>query len=135
MDVSRNLSRALRVPTGWLRPHLTDPAIVRADHAQAAAADETARIRADHLRALDQLTTASNARVTALEETRDALRIRAERAEADLDAARTQSQLLAERLAQATIGEADQAPADASPTQPCTPGRARKTPQASHPEA
>lgn len=43
-------------------------AIVRADHAQAAAADETARIRADHQHALDQLATATNARITALEE-------------------------------------------------------------------
>lgn len=64
-------------------------AVVRAEHAQVAAADVTARIRADHKHALDQLTTATNARITALEETRDALRVRAERAESDLDAART----------------------------------------------
>jgi colicin import membrane protein len=71
-------------------------ALTRAEHAQAAAADETARIRGDHQRSLDQLTAATNARITALEETRDALRIRAERAEADLDTARTESQHLGE---------------------------------------
>jgi hypothetical protein len=38
---------------------------------------------------------ATNARATALEETRDALRIRAERAESDLDTARTEIQRLA----------------------------------------
>jgi hypothetical protein len=59
-------------------------AIAGAEHAQAAAVDETARIRADHQRALDQLTAAASARIAALEETRDALRVRAERAETDL---------------------------------------------------
>lgn len=110
-------------------------AIVRADHAQAAAADETARIRTDHQRALDQLTTATNARVAALEETRDALRIRAERAEADLDAARTENQRLTEQLADGTPTEEDPAPT-ATP-RPRAPGRARKTSstRASHPEA
>jgi colicin import membrane protein len=112
-------------------------AIVRADHAQAAAADETARIRADHQRALDQLTTASNARVIALEETRDALRVRAERAEADVDAARTENQRLAEQLAQATSTEADPAPSGTSSSRPRSPSRAKKTAatRASHPEA
>jgi hypothetical protein len=38
-------------------------AITRAEHAQAAAADETARIRADHQRSLDQLTTRGNQRL------------------------------------------------------------------------
>jgi len=36
-----------------------EAAATRASHAQAAAADEIARIRADHQRALDQLTTAA----------------------------------------------------------------------------
>jgi hypothetical protein len=52
-------------------------AVTRAEHAQAAAADETGRIRADHQHALEQLTAATNACITALEETRDALRVRA----------------------------------------------------------
>jgi len=45
-------------------------------HAQAAAAAETARIRDDHQRALEELTTATSARITAVEETRDELRVR-----------------------------------------------------------
>ena len=98
----------------------------RAEHVQAAAADETARIRADHERALDQLTTATSARITALEETRDALRIRAERAETDLDTARTENQRLAEQLTQAPGTDADAAPAEPSP-RPRTPSRTRKT--------
>jgi hypothetical protein len=52
------------------------------------------RIRADHQRSLDRLTTATKATITAIEETRDALRIRAERAETDLDAARTETTAL-----------------------------------------
>jgi hypothetical protein len=44
--------------------------------------------------------------------TRDALRVRAERAESDLDAARTENQCLAERLSQAPDTEA----ADPGPT-------------------
>ena len=63
-------------------------AVTRAERAQATAAEETARIRSDHRHALNQLTAAIDARITALEETRDALRVRAERAQADLDAAR-----------------------------------------------
>ena len=100
-------------------------AVARADHAQAAAADEAARIRADHHRALDQLTAATTARIAALEDTRDALRIRAERAEADLDAARTDNQRLTEQLA--ATASAD--PNPASTTEPLlpTPGRTRKT--------
>jgi len=112
-------------------------AIVRAEHAQAAAADETARIRADHQHALDQLTTATNAHITALEETRDALRIRAERAEADLDAARTENRRLAEKLAEATGAEADPEPADTLSPRPRTSSRTKKTPatRTSHPKA
>lgn len=102
-------------------------AISRAEHAQAAAADETARIRADHQHALDQLTTATNARITALEETRDALRIRAERAEGDLDAARTENQRLAEQLTQATNAEAGPAPAEVPSRLPRTANHARRT--------
>lgn len=102
-------------------------AVVRAEHAQAAAADETARIRADHQHALDQLTAAANARITALEETRDVLRVRAERAESDLDAARAENQRLAEQLSQATDTGADPEPADAPSPRPRTTSRAKKT--------
>ena len=102
-------------------------AVVRAEHAQATAADETARIRADHQHALDQLTTATNARITALEETRDALRIRAERAETDLDATRTANQRLAEQLTQGTDAEAaDPEPADIPTPRARTASRAKK---------
>ncbi len=101
-------------------------AAARADQAQAAAADEAARIRADHQRALDQLTTATTARITALEETRDALRVRAERAEADLDAARTENQRLAEQLARTASAAPD--PASTTEALPPAPARARKTP-------
>ena len=76
-------------------------AITRADRAQAAAADQAAQIRADHQRALDQLTAATTAQIAALQETRDALRIRAERAETDLDTVRAQYQQLADQLSQA----------------------------------
>jgi vacuolar-type H+-ATPase subunit H len=75
-------------------------AVARAERAQATATEETARIRSDHRHALNQLTAATDARITALEETRDALRVRAERAEADLDAARADHQRLTEQLAQ-----------------------------------
>ena len=102
-------------------------AVVRAEHAQAAAADETARIRADHQHALDQLTAATNARITALEETRDALGIRAERSESDLDAARTENQRLAEQLTQPTDAEADPGPVGAPTPRPRTASRAKKT--------
>jgi chromosome segregation ATPase len=85
-------------------------AITRAEHAQTAAADETTHMRADHRRALDQLTTATSARISELEETRDALRIRAERAETDLDTARNENQRLTEQLSQAASTGADPAP-------------------------
>jgi hypothetical protein len=110
-------------------------AIVRADRAQAAAAEETARIRADHQRALNQLVTATNARITALEETRDALRVRAERAQADLDAARTENQRLTEQLTQAASAEADSTPTGTP--RPRKPSRTKKTSatRTPHPEA
>ncbi|MGH3294726.1 MAG: hypothetical protein ACRDP7_23300 [Trebonia sp.] len=102
-------------------------AVTRAEHAQAAAADETARFRADHQNALDQLTTATSARIAALEETRDALRVRAERAETDLDAARTDNHRLAEQLTQAANAEtADQEAADSSAPRSRTVSRAKK---------
>jgi chromosome segregation ATPase len=104
-------------------------AVTRAEHAQAAAIDETARIRADHHNALEQLTTATNSRITALEETRDALRVRAERAEADLDVARTEKQRFAEQLTQAT-GTEPTAP-DAPSPRPQTASRAKKAPATS----
>ena len=82
---------------------------------------------ADHERALDQLTTATSARITALEETRDALRIRAEQAETDLDTARTENQRLAEQLTQAVSTGTDPAPTGATSTRPRTPSRTKKT--------
>ena len=103
-------------------------AVARAEHAQAAAAAETARIRDDHQQALDQLTTATSARITALEETRDTLRVRAERAESDLDAARTENQRLAEQLTQAANAEADHETADAPAPCSRTASRTKKTP-------
>lgn len=84
-----------------------------------------------------QLTTATGARVTALEETRDALRVRAERAESDLDAARSENRRLAEQLTRASDAEADPAPAEPVPPRIRTTGRAKKTPatRAPRPEA
>jgi len=108
--------------------HAETAAITRAEHAQATAADETARIRADHERALDQLTTATNARITALEETRDALRVRAERAETDLDTARTENQRLAGQLAEASVAEADPTQTDIPSPRSRAASRAKKTP-------
>jgi hypothetical protein len=112
-------------------------AIEHAHHAQAAAAEETARIRADHQRALDQLTTATNARITALEETRDTLRSRAERAEADLDALRADNRRLAEKLAEAPSADANPATDSTAEPLPRTPSRARKSPatRKPHPKA
>ena len=112
-------------------------AIVRADHAQATAADEIARIRADHQRALEQLATATNARIAALEETRDALRIRAERAETDLDTARNERQRLSEQLAQTASSEADSPPTGTPSPRLRTPSRTKKTSatRTPHPEA
>lgn len=117
--------------------HSEAAAVTRAEHAQAAAADETARIRADHRHALDQLTAATNARITALEETRDALRVRAERAEADLDTARTENQRLTEQLTRAPDAEAaDPQPAGAPAPRPRAASRTRKTAaRTSQPEA
>ncbi len=104
-------------------------AVTRAERAQATAVEETARIRSDHRHALNQLTAATDARITALEETRDALRVRAERAEADLDAARADHQRLTEQLAQvqAAVAEADPEPGDVPTTRPRTTSRAKKT--------
>ncbi len=82
-------------------------AIEHAHQAQGAAADEVARIRADHRQALGQLSAATNARITALEEIRDALRVRADRAEADLDTARAENKRLAEKIADATSANDD----------------------------
>jgi colicin import membrane protein len=100
-------------------------AVERADHAQAAAADETARIRADHRQALDQLTAATNARITALEEARDSFRVRAERAEAALDAARADHKRLAEKLTEAP--SAEDVPAEGPAPRPRTTTRTKKT--------
>jgi colicin import membrane protein len=103
-------------------------AITRAEQAQAVAADETARIRADHAHAHAQLTEATSARIVALEETRDALRIRAERAEASLDAARAENQRLAEQLIQASNTGTGAALTDTPSPRSRTPGRVKKTP-------
>jgi colicin import membrane protein len=103
-------------------------AITRAEQAQAVAAEETARIRADHEHALAQLTEATSARIIALEETRDALRIRAERAEASLDAARAENQRLAEQLTQASNTGTGAARTDTPSPRSRTPGRVKKTP-------
>jgi colicin import membrane protein len=108
--------------------HAEAAAVTRAEHAQAAAADETVRMRADHRHSLDQFTAATNARITALEETRNALRIRAERAESDLDAARAENHRLAEQLTQASDAEtAHPQPADTPTPRPRTASRTRKT--------
>ncbi|HUY45053.1 MAG TPA: hypothetical protein VMV92_04930 [Streptosporangiaceae bacterium] len=108
-------------------------AIQRADRAQAQAAEEVARIRADAQRERDELHAATDARLAALDEARTALRIRAERAEADLDAARVELQRVAEKLAKATADADEQpSPADSPPARnrrgPAnTTSRAKKT--------
>jgi colicin import membrane protein len=88
----------------------------RADRAQAQAAEEIALVRADSRRERDEHRAATDARIAALEETRTALRIRAERAEADLDTARAEHQRLTEQLHQATADTSQQPqPADSPP--------------------
>jgi hypothetical protein len=101
------------------------------------AADEVAHIRDDHRRALDQLAAATTARVTALEEARDTLRVRAERAEADLDAARADNKRLAEKLAEAASADAEKTPAGTAEPLPRTSTRAKKAPvtRTPHPKA
>jgi chromosome segregation ATPase len=101
-------------------------AVQRADRAQAQAAEEVARIRADAQRERDELHAATDARLAALEETRTALRIRAERAEADLDTAREENQQLTEHLAQTTADPGDHPHDLASSPPPRTPGRTKK---------
>jgi colicin import membrane protein len=100
-------------------------AIGRADRAQAQAAEEIGRIRTDAQRERDELHTATDARLAALEEARAALRIRAERAEADLDTVRAENQRLAEQF-RSIATDAHDYPADNSA--PRTPARARKAP-------
>jgi colicin import membrane protein len=102
-------------------------AIQRADRAQAQAAEEIGRIRTDAQRECDELHAATDARLAALDEARTALRIRAERAEADLDTARAENQRLAEQLASAT--DANEHPHDpASSAPPRSGSRAKTTP-------
>lgn len=79
-------------------------AIQRADRAQARAAEEAARIRADAQRERDELHAANDARLAAIEEALTALRIRAERAEADQDTTRAENHRLTEQLAHAAAG-------------------------------
>ncbi len=100
-------------------------AIGRTDRAQAQAAEEVARIRADAQRERDELHAATDARLAALEEARTALRIRAERAEADLDTTRAENHRLTEQLGQA-IADNDAHPHDPASTP--APRRARKAP-------
>jgi colicin import membrane protein len=88
-------------------------AIQRADRAQAQAAEETSRVRADAQRERDELHEATRDRLAALEETRAALRIRAERAETDLDAARSELSRLAGQLASAAAPGIDPGPGQA----------------------
>ena len=95
----------------------------RADRAQAQAAEEIMLGRADSQRERDELHAATDARIAALEEARTALRIRAERAEADLDTARAEHQRLAEQLDQATA-DADQLSGHEAENPP----RTRRTP-------
>jgi colicin import membrane protein len=111
-------------------------AVTRARQDRADAAEETARIRADHQQALDQLTTATRAQITALEETRDALRVRADRAEADLDAARTEIRRLTEQLVQPADTEADPEAGGTPAPRPRQATRTKKAPatRAPHPE-
>jgi colicin import membrane protein len=90
-------------------------AIERADRAQVQAAEEIGRIRTDAQRERDELHAATDARLAAIEEARDSLRIRAERAEADLDTARAETQRLADQLAGATADAHQPRPADDPP--------------------
>lgn len=100
----------------------------RADRAHAQAAEEIAQVRADSKRERDELHAATCAQLAALEETRTALRIRAERAEVDLDTARAEQQLLAEQLAKATTGTGEhEHQADNPPPGTRTANRTRKT--------
>jgi colicin import membrane protein len=100
-------------------------AVERADRAQAQTAGEIARIRDDAQRERDELHIATGARLAALEETRDSLRIRAERAEADLDAARAENRRLAEQVGRA--GD-DIESAETAPPRPRSSSRAKKAP-------
>jgi chromosome segregation ATPase len=103
-------------------------AIQRADRAQAQAAEEISRIRADAQRERDDLHAATDARLAALEEARDSLRIRAERAEADLDTARAENQRLAEQLGSITTDTHDHLSGPVDNSAPRTAARARKAP-------
>jgi DNA segregation ATPase FtsK/SpoIIIE-like protein len=98
-------------------------AIQRADRAHAQAGEEISRVRADAERERDELHAATDARLAALEDARTAVRIRAERAEADLDAARAENHRLTEQLAQATADDDHAHVPGSTPT----PRRARKT--------
>jgi colicin import membrane protein len=75
----------------------------RADRAQTQATEEIALVRADSQREREEHRAATDARLVALEEIRTALRVRAERAEADLDTARAEQQHLTEQLDKAAI--------------------------------
>jgi len=98
-------------------------ALQRADRAQAQDDEEIARIRADAQRERDELHAATDARLAALDEASTALRIRAERAEADLDAARSENHRLTEQLTQATADDDHAHVSDSTPI----PRRAGKT--------
>jgi colicin import membrane protein len=136
-QVANATSRAEQAEHDAEQAHQAEVAAIEHAHqVQAATADEVARIRADHREALEQFTAATTARITALEETRDALRTRAERAEADLDAARADNKRLAESLAEATSADAGGTTAATAPPRPRPASRAKKTPgtRTSNPE-
>jgi colicin import membrane protein len=107
----------------------------QADHDAALArqAEEAACIRADHQRALDQLAAATTARIAALEEACGALRVRAERAEADLDTARADNKRLAEELSKAADTDAGTTPTGTPAPRARTATRTRKV-SANRPE-
>jgi len=128
-QVAEAMVRAEQAEHDAERAHQAEVAAIEHAHsAQAAAADEAARIRADHRQALDQLTIATTAHISALEEARDTLRVRAERAEADADAARADNRRLAEKLTEAVGTETKQASAGSTAPRARTTSRPKKTP-------
>jgi hypothetical protein len=94
---------------------------------QVADAEARAGQAEHHQHALDHLTAATNARITALEETRDALRIRADHRKATLTRPALRTSALFEQLTQATDAEADPEPANTPTPRPRTASRAEKT--------
>jgi colicin import membrane protein len=128
-QVSQAASQLRRAEQETARAQQAEAAAIdRADRAQGQAAEETGRIRADAQRERDELHTATDARLAALEEARDSLRIRAGRAEADLDTARAENQRLARQLTSIAADAHDHPSGPAGNPEPRTPARARKAP-------